>query len=86
MIQWQTIPVEDRIYVLRFQRGYVSDRYGETKYEYYTGEKPAKQISKAKRFTLSQAKNAKQFAKTTGCCVVIRVSQKQLFKAALEGN
>ncbi len=77
------IPVEDRIYVLRFTIGYRSSP--NVRYEYYTGKKPTRHINKAIIFSLRQAKNAKQFAKTTGSCDVIRVTEKILFKKALQG-
>ena len=82
----ETVPVADRIYVLRFIFSSHGRRQKNSrKYEYYTGQATTRKIYEAKIFTLEQAKNAKQFAKTTHNCEVKRVTQKMLFKAALQG-
>ena len=82
--EWDVEPVEDRIYVLRHINR-VTSRTNERCYEYYTGRQPTKHIHKAKIFTLSKAKSAKQFAATAHACEVKRVTRKMLFKAALQG-
>jgi hypothetical protein len=77
------IPVEDRIYVLRYTIGYRSSP--DVRYEYYTGNAPSRHINKAKIYSLQQARNTRTFAKTTGSCDIIRVTEKILFKKALQG-
>ena len=81
----ESVPVADRIYVLRFVFPIDNNRAGGRRYEYYTGQAPTKRIHKAKIFTLEQAKNTKQFAHTAARCEVKRVTKKMLFKAALQG-
>ena len=80
-------PIEERMYVLRYAHAY---RYkpnwmSERQYEYYTGKEVTKHINKAKIFTLENAKNTKQFATSARHCEVKRVTQKMLFKSALQG-
>lgn len=83
-------PPEDRRYVLRFRKPspHIINRFfqGEYTWEYYTGEEPTKRLGQAKQFKLSQAKGAKQFGHTTGSCDIIRITDKMLFLAALEGK
>lgn len=78
-----SVPVEDRIYVLRFIIS--SYRQKHRWYEYYTGHAPTRRIHEAKIFTLDQAKNTKRFAHTASRCEVKQVTHKMLFKAALQG-
>ena len=75
-------PVEDRIYVLRHTIAHRRNAFR----EYYTGRIPTRHIHKAKRFSLSAAKNKKQYAATAHACEIIRVTQKMLFKSALKGE
>ncbi len=83
--EWDTILVEDRIYVLRFIHRLNPQKGMGRRYEYYTGQAPTKRIHEAKIFTLAQAKNTKQFSHTAGTSEIKRVTQKMLFKAALQG-
>ena len=85
--EWDTIPVEDRIYVLRFIHGINNNRTGGRRYSYYTGKAVTERINKAKIFTLTQAKNTKQYAHTATAhnCEIKRVTRKMLFRAALQG-
>ena len=82
------IPVEDRIYVLRFRFAINNNRVGGWAHEYYTGQSPTRMISKAKRFSLEKAKNTKAFAHSCRgkSCEVKRVTKRMLFKAALQGK
>jgi len=82
--------IEDRMYVLRYVFRYRSSNVfhqyrGRRYYEYYTGKAVTKHINKAKIFTLEKAKNTKQFAHSATGCEIKRVTQKMLFKAALQG-
>lgn len=77
------IPIEDRKYVLRFP---MRQHYRIVQQQYYTGQQPSTRLSQAKIFSLGQAKGTKQFGHTTRSCEVIRVTDKMLFKAALEGK
>jgi hypothetical protein len=78
------IPVEERKYVLRFPTR--KSLHADTRWRYYTGAAPTYSLSKAKILSLSKAKATKQFAHTTRRCEVKRVTDKMLFKAALEGK
>lgn len=84
--EMDTVSAEDRIYVLRFVfLSYDRKQGNSRRYEYYTGQATTRRIHEAKTFTLAQAKNTKQFAKTAHICEVKRVTKKMLFKAALQG-
>lgn len=82
------IPVEERKYVLRFPKSRRAAMLGKDnwKWEYYTGQQPTRRLHEAKIFSLKYAKAAKQFGHTTGGCEIKRVTDKMLFKAALEGK
>ena len=80
-----SVPVADRIYVLRFVFPVSNNRMIARRYEYYTGQAPTRRIHEAKTFTLAQAKNTKQFALTASTCEIKRVTRKMLFKSALQG-
>lgn len=81
------IPVEDRKYVLRFPKPRAKPvGKGDWKWLYYTGGQPTDRLGQAKIFGLSKAKATKQFAHTTRRCEVKRVTDRMLFKAALEGK
>ena len=85
LTEWNAEKVEDRMYVLRHINR-INPRKGMGRiYEYYTGRAPTRRIHEAKTFTLEKAKNTKQFAATAHACEIKRVTQKMLFKAALQG-
>jgi hypothetical protein len=85
LTEWNAEKVEDRMYVLRHIGVGKRNGAGQRRYEYYTGRVPTKRIHEAKTFTLSKAKSTKQFAATAHACEIKRVTQKMLFKAALQG-
>lgn len=68
--------VEDgRIYVLRERPEHVKIGRG----RYYTGKKPSRSISDAKKYTLKTAKGVQKFAHTGWCYNIVRVTDKMVF-------
>jgi len=80
------IPIEDRKYVLRYRHGISPS--GRSSYVYYSNQYSVvvDRLIDAKLFNFREAKYERQNHAFTGGCEIKRVTDKMLFKAALEGR